>query len=64
MPFAFSEDLAAQVEAAGGYAEMHAYPGDNHNISASFSTAAARSVAFFDAYVKSAPPTGLGTRFQ
>jgi hypothetical protein len=28
------------------------YEGDNHNISANFGTAAQRSVAFFDQYVK------------
>jgi hypothetical protein len=32
--------------------ELFVYEGDNHNLSASFATAMARSVRFFDTYVK------------
>ena len=37
---------------AGQVAEFYGYPGDNHNISINFGSAMARSIAFFDAYVK------------
>ena len=39
--------------------EINIYPGDNHNISANFNTAMARSVAFFDRWLKQ--PVDLAT---
>jgi uncharacterized protein len=54
VPYAFSQTLKAELDAAGRNAELYTYPGDNHNLSASFSTAMQRSVAFFDQYVKGA----------
>jgi dipeptidyl aminopeptidase/acylaminoacyl peptidase len=52
VPVAYSEMLAAEIEAAGGQVELFTYKGDNHNISANFSRAMARSVRFFDTHVK------------
>jgi dipeptidyl aminopeptidase/acylaminoacyl peptidase len=54
VPVAFSETLAAEIGEAGAVAELYLYPGDDHNISANFSTAMQRSVAFMDAHVKAA----------
>ncbi len=58
VPLVFSELLDAQVRAVGGQVELFTYAGDDHNISKSLSTALARSVAFFDAHVKSAAGAG------
>jgi dipeptidyl aminopeptidase/acylaminoacyl peptidase len=52
VPLAFSVRLAELVRAAGGTADLYTYDGDNHNISNYFSTAMARTVAFFDEYLK------------
>ncbi len=52
VPVEYSEVLAAQIEEAGGTVELFTYTGDNHNISVNFGTAMARTVAFFDEYVK------------
>jgi dipeptidyl aminopeptidase/acylaminoacyl peptidase len=52
VPVAFSESLYERLQEAGQPAELYLYKGDNHNISASFGTAAQRSVAFFDEHVK------------
>jgi uncharacterized protein len=52
VPLVFSEMLYQQMLAAGQPVEMHAYAGDNHNISNSFNTAMARTIQFFDAYLK------------
>ncbi len=52
VPVAFSESLYERIQEAGRVAELYVYDGDNHNISANFGTAAQRSVAFFDRYVK------------
>ena len=52
VPFAFSEGLRAELEAAGREVELYVYDGDDHNLSGQFSTAMARSVAFFDTHVK------------
>lgn len=52
VPIAFSESLNQQIEAAGGEVEFYSYPGDEHNITASFSTAMQRSIEFFDTHVK------------
>ena len=55
VPYIFSEILRDEIEAVGLPVELFLYPGDNHNISGSFTTAMAESVAFFDRYVKNAP---------
>ncbi|MHB0874518.1 MAG: alpha/beta hydrolase family protein [Anaerolineae bacterium] len=52
VPVDFSESLVEQVQAVGGEVELFTYPGDNHNISANFGAAIARSVEFFDRYLK------------
>ncbi|MEZ4861942.1 MAG: alpha/beta fold hydrolase [Caldilineaceae bacterium] len=52
VPPEFSDILAAQIKAVGGTVESYVYPGDNHNLSGNLGTALARSVAFFDKYVK------------
>lgn len=52
VPVQYSDVLAEQIEAVGGVVEYHRYTGDNHNISANFGVAMARSIAFFDAYLK------------
>jgi dipeptidyl aminopeptidase/acylaminoacyl peptidase len=52
VPFEFSEALYDQIQSAGGVAEFYAYPGDDHNISTSFSLAMQRSIIFFDQYLK------------
>ena len=52
VPLAFSIRLAERVRAASGTADLYIYDGDNHNISNYFSTAMARTVAFFDQYLK------------
>jgi dipeptidyl aminopeptidase/acylaminoacyl peptidase len=52
VPLEFSIRLAERVRAAGGTADLYIYDGDNHNISNYFSTAMARTVAFFDEHLK------------
>jgi len=52
VPFEWSEELYAQLQEAGQTAEFYAYEGDNHNLSNQFGTAMARSVQFFDTYLK------------
>ncbi|MBV7332814.1 alpha/beta fold hydrolase [Chloroflexi bacterium TSY] len=52
VPFEFSNTLDAQIQAVGGTVENYIYPGDNHNLSVNFGSAMARSIAFFDRYVK------------
>ncbi|MCB9100562.1 MAG: alpha/beta fold hydrolase [Anaerolineales bacterium] len=54
VPVAASEYLDAQMEALGLPVELYFYEGDNHNISANFTTAMQRSIEFFDRYVKNA----------
>ena len=54
VPPEFSVKLFDQIKAAGGVGEIYTYLGDDHNLSQSLSTALARSVAFFDKYVKNA----------
>ncbi len=54
VPVEFSEILAAEIEAAGRPVELYLYEGDNHNIAVNFETAMARSLAFFDRYLKNA----------
>jgi dipeptidyl aminopeptidase/acylaminoacyl peptidase len=52
VPVEFSETLHEQMQAAGQTSELFIYPGDDHNISQSFSAAMQRSVQFFDRYLK------------
>ena len=52
VPVAYSEMLHAQIQGAGQPVELFTYARDNHNISANFSRAMARSVGFFDTHVK------------
>ena len=54
VPLEFSTILDQQIKSVGGSVELFTYPGDNHNLSNSLSTALARSVKFFDKYVKGA----------
>jgi len=51
-PLKFSQELYDQVNAAGKSVEFYTYPGNDHNITNSFSLAMQRSVMFFDRYVK------------
>ena len=52
VPVEFSETLQTQIQAVGKPVELYLYENDNHNISVNFSTAMARSIQFFDTYVK------------
>jgi dipeptidyl aminopeptidase/acylaminoacyl peptidase len=52
VPVAYSEMLHAQIQEAGQPVELFIYARDNHNISANFRRAMARSVVFFDTHVK------------
>lgn len=52
VPIQFSETLAADLRALGKSVQLFTYPGDDHNISGHFAQAMARSVAFFDHYLK------------
>jgi len=52
VPPEFSEQLAEEIQTAGGVVELYTYPGDNHNLSNYFSQAMTRTVAFFDTYLK------------
>ena len=52
VPVEYSQILNAQVASVQGTVEYYEYPGDNHNLSVNFNTAMARSIAFFDQYLK------------
>jgi dipeptidyl aminopeptidase/acylaminoacyl peptidase len=52
VPWEFSQSLYDQAVAAGQEIEFYIYPGDNHNLSGFFSTAMARTIAFYDQYLK------------
>jgi uncharacterized protein len=52
VPVSFSEMYYTDIIAAGKMAEFYVYPGDDHNLSASFDIAMRRSLAFFDAHMK------------
>jgi len=52
VPLEFSVRLAEQARNANQIADLYTYDGDNHNISANFSTAMQRTIAFFDQYLK------------
>jgi dipeptidyl aminopeptidase/acylaminoacyl peptidase len=52
VPPVFSELLADEIKAVGGTVELYEYPGDDHNISPSFSTAMTRTIEFFNKCLK------------
>ena len=52
VPLQFSQKLAQQLSADGKNAQLFTYAGSDHNIAQGFSLAMARSVAFFDRYLK------------
>jgi dipeptidyl aminopeptidase/acylaminoacyl peptidase len=52
VPVEYSEQLETQIREAGKPVELFVYKGDNHNISANFGRAMARSIRFFDTHVK------------
>ena len=52
VPYEWSETLYGQLQEAGKTVEFYGYEGDNHNLSNQFGTAMARSIQFFDAYLK------------
>ena len=52
VPVRYSQTLDRQMQAVGQTVEYYEYPGDNHNLSVNFNTAMARSIAFFDQYLK------------
>lgn len=54
VPLEFSKSLFDKLKQAGKDVELYTYPGADHNISSpSFETAMARSIIFFDKYLKS-----------
>jgi fermentation-respiration switch protein FrsA (DUF1100 family) len=52
VPYAFSETLASEIQAAGKTGELYSYPGDDHNLANSFGLAMQRTVEFFNQYLK------------
>jgi dipeptidyl aminopeptidase/acylaminoacyl peptidase len=52
VPVLFSQILSGKLEEAGREVELYTYEGDDHNISANFTSAAQRSVKFFDIHLK------------
>ena len=52
VPLQFSQNLAQRLQAEGKTAQLYTYPGSDHNIAQGFALAMARSVAFFDRYLK------------
>ena len=52
VPLEFSATLQQQIQSSGGTAEFYTYEGDDHNLSKFFSLAMARSIEFFDRYLK------------
>jgi uncharacterized protein len=52
VPWEFSELLYQQALDAGKHIELYTYPGDNHNLSNSFSLAMTRTIQFFDQHLK------------
>ncbi len=55
VPLLFSQLLYQAAQEAGLPVELYTYPGNDHNISQSFSAAMQRSIEFFDRYVKGSP---------
>ena len=52
VPVEFSQNLEKELQGKGKTVEYYEYPGDDHDITANFSAAIQRSVAFFDRYSK------------
>jgi uncharacterized protein len=52
VPLQFSETLANDLRAANKAVELYTYAGADHNIAQGFALAMARSVAFFERYLK------------
>ena len=52
VPPAASEQLYAEMQAAGKLVELYTYTGDNHNLAGYFTLAMNRTIAFFDTYLK------------
>jgi dipeptidyl aminopeptidase/acylaminoacyl peptidase len=52
VPLKFSQTLANDLRAAGKPVELYTYAGADHNIAQGFTLAMARSVAFFNRYLK------------
>jgi len=52
VPIEFSETLFQQIKEVNGTVEFYTYPGDEHNITASFNLAMQRSIQFMDKYLK------------
>lgn len=55
VPILFSQKLEERMREAGKPVELFEYPGNDHNLSQSFSQAMSRSVEFFDKQLKSPP---------
>lgn len=55
VPLIFSEILLEELQQAGKPAELYIYPGDNHNLSNSFTAAMNRTIQFFDKHLKRQP---------
>jgi fermentation-respiration switch protein FrsA (DUF1100 family) len=52
VPFAFSATLAQEIQAVGKFVELYSYPGDDHNLANPFSVAMARTIQFYNKYLK------------
>lgn len=52
VPPNFSQDLAAQLQAAGKNVTLRVYPGADHNLSPDTVAAVQEAIAFFDQYLK------------
>lgn len=52
VPVEFSQLLYDQILQAGGVTELFTYENDDHNLSQAFSVAMARTIQFFDLYLK------------
>lgn len=52
VPVSLSERYAEKLAAADKEHQLYTYPGDDHNLSASFSTAMRRTVEYFNRYLK------------
>ena len=52
VPVAFSQGLYSRLQALHKTSEIYVYPGDDHNIAASFNLAEQRSLEFFNKYLK------------
>lgn len=52
VPYIFSETLAKEVQSAGKVVELNTFEGNDHNLKQSFSAAMARTIEFYDQYLK------------